>query len=514
MQMQMQQRVWLAVCLCAAVACGMSPLPAGVLPVGFARSTAPTSIPIGPFFTYQGVARTLVDSPCTVAMTTLHAGVFYIDMPSDRTSGSTVHAFVPESDTVRGALYEVHVSHGSEYAGSTCVVFGRDEVSFTAQPGERYYIAVTVVTTGADFSYGIEVTFVMPDGYCGNLMADGREQCDGGLGCASDCTCQDGFAAFYPPTAACYAQAYEYCGNNLVEGREQCDGGHGCASDCMCQSGFHAASPATTSCMLDASAGCPAATDVYDELLAESNGITSADVVANGCWGQAFGKWYRMSPGYDNNIVVAVCSSNPVYITVAELDCGADTTDYGGNAECITYGVDDTGADWCDEAYAYRAQFYAYSYNTYHILVGSNDAPTTDYDTIPYDIVVYAESYYDWLSLMAVLVAVLICACGCCFCLCCCLTCFGCLRLTRRSPRQTGYVIMRPAKKQKQQQQQPVGFTVQMPYPMQVTVPTPVAQQSAKEATSGMPQQLVFAPASPPPANAQPVPYAFLYPTN
>jgi len=97
---------------------------------------------------------------------------------------------------------------------------------------------------------------------CGNkaLNSDTGEECDGGTGCTSSCTCDA--ASKYEPTSPATvncrksnivskcANIYVVCGDDDLDSGEQCDGGTGCTSSCTCNTaaGYEPKSPLATSC--------------------------------------------------------------------------------------------------------------------------------------------------------------------------------------------------------------------------------------------------------------------------
>jgi len=82
-------------------------------------------------------------------------------------------------------------------------------------PGD-YNLKVFAVSASVTFNYGLQVTTTA---LCGNGVKEGSEQCDGGAGCAVDCT------------------LIVACGNGIKQTGEQCDdgntvGGDGCSATC------------------------------------------------------------------------------------------------------------------------------------------------------------------------------------------------------------------------------------------------------------------------------------------
>jgi PKD repeat protein len=84
---------------------------------------------------------------------------------------------------------------------------------------------------------------------CGDGNFQTGEQCDGGENCKSDCRCASGYEPTQPWSPGCQIPRNDHkynfptqkpttCGNGVYDFPEQCDGGMGCKSDCTCEDHF------------------------------------------------------------------------------------------------------------------------------------------------------------------------------------------------------------------------------------------------------------------------------------
>eukprot|EP01124_Arcella_intermedia_P036419 TRINITY_DN9532_c0_g1_i10.p1 TRINITY_DN9532_c0_g1~~TRINITY_DN9532_c0_g1_i10.p1 ORF type:complete len:1497 (-),score=299.56 TRINITY_DN9532_c0_g1_i10:46-4536(-) len=112
------------------------------------------------------------------------------------------------------------------------------------------------------------------EAFCGDGIVAGKEECDSGDGCLSNCTCETGYTsanAYYcqdidecailPPLCnqlcnntvgsySCHCQSgyvmnsnqicEARCGDGIVVGTEECDSGEGCLPNCTCSTGYSA----------------------------------------------------------------------------------------------------------------------------------------------------------------------------------------------------------------------------------------------------------------------------------
>jgi cysteine-rich repeat protein len=103
----------------------------------------------------------------------------------------------------------------------------------------KYFIELRAFSSSAQFAYTLQSSIVLA--ICGNGVVESPEQCDGGAGCAADCT------------------LIPICGNNLVSALEICDDGNtvngdGCDSTCKLEGGQNEVEPNGTIALADARA--------------------------------------------------------------------------------------------------------------------------------------------------------------------------------------------------------------------------------------------------------------------
>lgn len=92
------------------------------------------------------------------------------------------------------------------------------------------------------------------------INPEANEQCDGGTGCTSSCTCNAGtnYEPYPIPQVNCRRSNIRFqnmltgtvCGNGIINTGEQCDGGTGCTTSCTCNSGanYEPQTPSATNC--------------------------------------------------------------------------------------------------------------------------------------------------------------------------------------------------------------------------------------------------------------------------
>lgn len=65
-----------------------------------------------------------------------------------------------------------------------------------------------------------------------------EEECDRGLNCLSDCTCEIGYVPTTPRSKDCQVNPEVVCNGFFDSENEQCDGGGNCQADCTCPSDY------------------------------------------------------------------------------------------------------------------------------------------------------------------------------------------------------------------------------------------------------------------------------------
>jgi len=75
---------------------------------------------------------------------------------------------------------------------------------------------------------------------CGNLVIDAGEDCDGGTGCLSTCTCAPGHLSDGSGGCVVAPSPSPRCGNRVKEAGEDCDRGLNCLNLCKCPPGYFA----------------------------------------------------------------------------------------------------------------------------------------------------------------------------------------------------------------------------------------------------------------------------------
>eukprot|EP00727_Mastigamoeba_balamuthi_P012139 m51a1_g7548 putative serine-threonine protein (675) ;mRNA; f:82719-85341 len=141
---------------------------------------------------------------------------------------------------------------------------------------------------------------------CGNHLlentTDHPEECDGGLGCSSNCTCMPGYAPSNHLSTSCAPK----CGDGEVVEGEQCDSGRFC-TNCRCDAGHAPYSPAIGSCY-----GC--GNDVLDE-------NESCDSHSPGCEDcRCVGDYRARAP---HNLTCEHVGDNKKVIITATVPCAA-----------------------------------------------------------------------------------------------------------------------------------------------------------------------------------------------
>ena len=89
---------------------------------------------------------------------------------------------------------------------------------------------------------------------CGDGLVVEGEQCDGGLECGAFCTCSFNSQPTTPPSIDC--EPLPNCGDGVIDFGEECDSGLGCTAFCTCNDGFDPDSPPALDCL----PGCGPAT--------------------------------------------------------------------------------------------------------------------------------------------------------------------------------------------------------------------------------------------------------------
>jgi predicted Ser/Thr protein kinase len=93
---------------------------------------------------------------------------------------------------------------------------------------------------------GSLIDWIIDIKWCGDSEKTSPEECDSGVRCNSDCTCETGYQQD-PSSNGCVEIS---CGDGVVGGEEECDGGYGCDSQCVCMAGWMKNQIPTPHCQL------------------------------------------------------------------------------------------------------------------------------------------------------------------------------------------------------------------------------------------------------------------------